>query len=226
MSDDDRVALNVMDFASPASTGAHALCFDLQQQLQQQWDNKDNSQQQTPSDDGSSSSSAHLSSSMYGSFGSTSYASLSSSSMASMDSPAGGQVCLPLPPFAMRAGPRDHVYFDPKTITAAIITTGEGGSRGFCMYLKPGKQQNSYLLLPWTHLFGVWPPSKQEQREIVFCSVHTHTLQECFSTHNGQPPVLCHPAGNICPGMNDVIVSMVKRMHDYGVPEDNILGIK
>jgi hypothetical protein len=33
-------------------------------------------------------------------------------------------VCVALPPYAMRAGPRDTVYLDPSTVTAAIVTTG------------------------------------------------------------------------------------------------------
>ena len=33
-------------------------------------------------------------------------------------------------------------------------------------------------------------------------------------------------AGNICPGMNDTIEAMVKRLGDYGVPEDNVMGIR
>jgi len=32
--------------------------------------------------------------------------------------------------------------------------------------------------------------------------------------------------GNICPGMNDTIEAMVKRLQDYGVPEDNVMGIR
>eukprot|EP00878_Enallax_costatus_P004101 GHUV01004329.1.p1 GENE.GHUV01004329.1~~GHUV01004329.1.p1 ORF type:complete len:655 (+),score=187.00 GHUV01004329.1:210-2174(+) len=150
-SDDDRVALNVMDFASPASTGANAFVFNMMQQRQQQG----NSQTTPSGSDSTAPSSGHLAmmSGVYGSF-----TSMDGSSLASVDVPGGSgspQVCLPLPPFAVRAGPRDHVYFDSKTVTAAIVTTG-----------------------------------------------------------------------NICPGMNDVIESMVKRLHDYGVPEDNILGIK
>jgi hypothetical protein len=31
---------------------------------------------------------------------------------------------MPLPPYALRAGPREQIYFDPKTVTAAIISTG------------------------------------------------------------------------------------------------------
>jgi hypothetical protein len=39
---------------------------------------------------------------------------------------------MPLPPYALRAGPREEIYFDPKTVTAAIISTGELTSVG-CM---------------------------------------------------------------------------------------------
>jgi len=43
------------------------------------------------------------------------------------------EVCMPLPPFAIRAGPREQICFDPATVTAAIITTGETTktTRGF-----------------------------------------------------------------------------------------------
>jgi hypothetical protein len=32
--------------------------------------------------------------------------------------------------------------------------------------------------------------------------------------------------GGLCPGLNDVIQNIVYTLRDYGVPEDNILGIK
>jgi hypothetical protein len=34
------------------------------------------------------------------------------------------QVCVPLPPWAIRAGARETIYFDPKATTAAIVTCG------------------------------------------------------------------------------------------------------
>lgn len=45
--------------------------------------------------------------------------------------------CMPLPPYALRAGPREQIYFDPATVTAAIVTTGvltsmEGGGAAVC----------------------------------------------------------------------------------------------
>ena len=32
---------------------------------------------------------------------------------------------MPLAPYAMRAGPRENIYFDPAMVTAAIVTTGD-----------------------------------------------------------------------------------------------------
>ncbi|KAG1663293.1 hypothetical protein FOA52_006334 [Chlamydomonas sp. UWO 241] len=32
--------------------------------------------------------------------------------------------------------------------------------------------------------------------------------------------------GGLCPGLNDVVQNIVYTLHDYGVPEDNVLGIK
>lgn len=127
-SDDDRVALNVMDFASPNSTGANPCVFSMVQQRQQPGQGEP-SQPAAPAPDSTASSSSHLAmmSGVYGSF-----TSMDGSSLASMDGPGAGapQVCLPLPPFAVRAGPRDQVYYDAKTVTAAIVTTGEDTAAG------------------------------------------------------------------------------------------------
>lgn len=32
--------------------------------------------------------------------------------------------------------------------------------------------------------------------------------------------------GGLCPGLNDVVQSLANKLHDYGVPEDNVLGVK
>jgi 6-phosphofructokinase 1 len=63
--------------------------------------------------------------------------------------------CLVLPQFAVRSGPREIIYHDPKDVTAAIVT-----------------------------------------------------------------------CGGLCPGLNDVVLNIVTSLIDYGVPEDQILGIK
>lgn len=65
------------------------------------------------------------------------------------------EVCMPLPPYAKRSGPRKTIYFDPKKVTAAVVT-----------------------------------------------------------------------CGGLCPGLNDVVQNIVYTLDDYGVPEDQIFGIR
>lgn len=33
-------------------------------------------------------------------------------------------------------------------------------------------------------------------------------------------------SAGLCPGLNDVVQGIVRKLEDYGVPEGNILGIK
>ncbi|KAA6423820.1 MAG: phosphofructokinase family [Trebouxia sp. A1-2] len=68
---------------------------------------------------------------------------------------ADDQVCVPLPPWAVRAGARETIYHDPSTVNAAIVT-----------------------------------------------------------------------CGGLCPGLNDVVQGLVRKLEDYGVPDGNILGIR
>ncbi len=65
------------------------------------------------------------------------------------------QVCVPLPPWAVRAGARETIYHDPSTVNCAIVT-----------------------------------------------------------------------CGGLCPGLNDVVQGLVRKLEDYGVPDGNILGIR
>ena len=65
------------------------------------------------------------------------------------------QVCVPLPPWALRAGARETIYHDPNTVNCAIVT-----------------------------------------------------------------------CGGLCPGLNDVVQGIVRKLEDYGVPDGNILGIR
>ena len=65
------------------------------------------------------------------------------------------QVCVPLPPWAVRAGARKEIYFNPSETNVAIVT-----------------------------------------------------------------------CGGLCPGLNDVVQGLVRKLEDYGVPEGNILGIR
>jgi hypothetical protein len=45
---------------------------------------------------------------------------------------ADGTRVMPLPPYALRAGPREQIYFDPATVTAAIISTGKAAPVPAC----------------------------------------------------------------------------------------------
>jgi len=65
------------------------------------------------------------------------------------------EVCVPLPDYAIRSGPRASIYFQPEKVTAAIVT-----------------------------------------------------------------------CGGLCPGLNDVVQNIVYTLADYGVPTDQIFGIK
>eukprot|EP01024_Parvocaulis_polyphysoides_P035722 TRINITY_DN3172_c0_g1_i2.p1 TRINITY_DN3172_c0_g1~~TRINITY_DN3172_c0_g1_i2.p1 ORF type:complete len:555 (-),score=96.10 TRINITY_DN3172_c0_g1_i2:219-1883(-) len=65
------------------------------------------------------------------------------------------QLCIPLPPWAVRAGARETIYFNPAETTVAIVT-----------------------------------------------------------------------CGGLCPGLNDVVQGIVKKLSDYGVPDGNIWGIR
>ncbi|KAL6770454.1 PFK5A [Auxenochlorella protothecoides x Auxenochlorella symbiontica] len=64
-------------------------------------------------------------------------------------------VCIPLPTWGMRAGPRETIYFEPSLTRAAIVTVG-----------------------------------------------------------------------GLCPGLNDVIQGLVRKLRDYGVPEGSTFGIR
>ena len=68
---------------------------------------------------------------------------------------AGDEVCMPLPPWAVRAGARETIYFNPATTTASVVT-----------------------------------------------------------------------CGGLCPGLNDVVQGIAIKLAAYGVPEEQILGVR
>lgn len=69
-------------------------------------------------------------------------------------------VCIPLPPFAIRGGPRSSIYFDPGQVTAAVVTCG-----GLCPGLNDVVQNIVFTLLE----YGV--PDDQVGSESSFCPV-------------------------------------------------------
>ena len=52
------------------------------------------------------------------------------------------KVCVELPPFALRSGPRRTIYHDPRKVTAAIVTCG-----GLCPGLNDVVQNIVYTLV-------------------------------------------------------------------------------
>jgi len=146
VSDEDRVAINVMQFSCSSSIGAHRAGFP-----------------NTPGTPTSSSSSSTtvsqglaLSSEMYGSMENAESVfdggSLDLLQGNGQQQESGGSgpnqqhydTCMPLPPYAMRAGPREDIFFDPSTVTAAIMTTGV-----LCVWCKTVR--HSEVLGNYTH---------------------------------------------------------------------------
>ena len=37
---------------------------------------------------------------------------------------------------------------------------------------------------------------------------------------------MCVHSAGLCPGLNDVVQGLVRKLEDYGVPEGNVLGIR
>lgn len=145
VSDDDRVAINVMDYASSSSAGAHRAPSTQQSTSSSPGSNTPTIRASSSSAQDASSGSTHLalSSGIYGSlqdadvFGSGSMDSVGPRTGTGQSGSTMQQqqlhydACMPLPPYAMRAGPREDIYFDPATVTAAIVTTGKVQGGGF-----------------------------------------------------------------------------------------------
>ena len=81
------------------------------------------------------------------------------------------QVCIPLPPYATRSGPRKTIYADPATTTAAIVTCG-----GLC----PGE------------LFFFWKKREREREEEEEEEEERETREMffCFSSPPSSSPSL------------------------------------
>ena len=176
MFDEDRVALNAMKFSSPKSAGASCMVMDGNGAGPTTTHAVDHSMDQVPlaKPEGGLTplaTSRRLSpcGACHGqpteSFGS---AHLVGSPAAAADARTGHsgleverrhgcctQVCVPLPAWAMRAGARDTIYYNPAEVNVAIVT-----------------------------------------------------------------------CGGLCPGLNDVVLGLVNKLSDYGVPEGHILGIR
>jgi 6-phosphofructokinase 1 len=92
--DGDRVALNSMHFSSPTSAGAS--CRDSD------WETSDLNDRMSA----------------------TASMDLLDQVTSMPDSSTDDSVCVPLPPWAMRAGARETIYFNPSEVNVAIVTCG------------------------------------------------------------------------------------------------------
>lgn len=115
-SDDDRVALSSIKFASPSSANASCQGFYA-----------------SPSSIEEQATGSGKKKAKRGGVSSSSSSSSSSPSPLTARGEIGGDglfesghdaVCIPLPPWAIRAGARETVYFDGRKVTAAIVTCG------------------------------------------------------------------------------------------------------
>lgn len=131
------------------------------------------------------------------------------------------QLCVPLPPWAVRAGARETIYFDPKQVNAAGKSTAIG-QRG------AGQRPASMLALLGTAISVGEGTGMRSRRRVIDCA-------GSLGLH-GRDPALVSPllpaalavvtCGGLCPGLNDVVQGLVKKLYDYGVPEGNVMGIK
>ena len=125
------------------------------------------------------------------------------------------QLCIPLPPYALRAGARETIYFNPlesKIASEQSVCVGMGGACCLCF---PLLGLSCHCSLP--------PPS-----------LHAPALCARACRLRNPAPASCRPllvlavvtCGGLCPGLNDVVQGIVKKASDYGVPDGNILGIR
>ena len=129
---------------------------------------------------------------------------------------SGDQPGTSLPPWAIRSGARQTIYFDPAQV---------------CMHMRGGGGEFTYI----------WTPLRPSPRPSVLMSPFPWLWLSSLRDINWQavpwrqppqpPPssqvtaaiITC---GGLCPGLNDVVAGIVNKLDSYGVPEGKILGIK
>ena len=84
------------------------------------------------------------------------------------------QVCVPLPPWAMRAGARDTIYYNPAEVNVAIVTCG-----GLCPGLNDVVQglvnKLSDYGVPEGHILGI--------RCVLVAVLPGHTVTQAWREH-------------------------------------------
>ena len=119
--------------------------------------------------------------------------------------------CLLLPEWSLRSGPRRTVYHNPKEVRCVgNHHTGRCKRRGGS--------------------FEVWSMSPPLSRRLDA----TSAFETSVPFHMQHPSLTFHlkvlaaivTCGGLCPGLNDVVQNIAYTLHDHGVPEENVLGIR
>ena len=69
------------------------------------------------------------------------------------------------------------------------------------------------------------PAATSYCRYIAFDHV-CFTAAETIYHNPAETNVAIVTCGGLCPGLNDVVQGLVRKLEDYGVPSGNILGIR
>jgi hypothetical protein len=135
VSDDDRAALNLVEFGSYSIPGDHSGN-----------DSSSSSRSSSPTVRNRT-----LNSGVFAGPANTFYSVFSMDAQQQEEAArADATRVMPLPPYALRAGPREQIYFDPKTVTAAIISTGTAAPASACA-LVWGSTHEQHLCMDSAH---------------------------------------------------------------------------
>lgn len=120
--DDDRVALSALRFASPSSAGSGGCVIDYEEETIGDPTASEEFIIHTPTDNGNNESSSAVTSKSNAL--QQQQQTTTNGTAAFKSKTISDRLCVPLPPWAMRAGPRETIYFNPAETRIAIVTCG------------------------------------------------------------------------------------------------------
>ena len=107
--------------------------------------------------------------------------------------------CIPLPPYAIRSGPRRNIYFRPEQV------------RGARQSARVVNSVDSTCILP-----------KRCRTCRTFSKCYCGRAQQLSGSTDVQVTAAIVTCGGLCPGLNDVVQNIVYTLADYGVPLDQV----
>lgn len=120
--DDDRVALSALRFASSSSAGSGGCVIDYEEELNGDPNASEEYLIHTPTGNGNNGSSGAVTSKSNAL--QKQQQTTTNGTAAFKSKTISDRLCVPLPPWAMRAGPRETIYFNPAETRVAIVTCG------------------------------------------------------------------------------------------------------